>query len=280
MAASKIKAAAPRARNAAASRTCILEHAVAEFATQGVAGARTAAIAEAAGVNKALLYYYFKDKESLYSASLQVVFSGLVGDVLPLLESRLSPGEKILRLARVHFEYLIQHPNYPRLIQQELARAGNTGEPSKDFRAISTAHFIPLQRAGLKAVEDGIASGEFRKVDGVGVLRAVFAMNVFYFISAPIMRLMRGADPFSAECIRGHIATSLDFVGASLFSERKRGIELAKKIAAAASALPRELRGQARAKTQPDGAGMQPSGVCAPEYGYGVAGQGRKASQR
>ncbi len=167
-----------------------------------MAGARTAAIAEAAGVNKALLYYYFKDKESLYSASLQAVFSGLVEDVLPLLESPLSPGEKILRLARVHFEYLIHHPNYPRLIQQELSRAGNMGEPSKDFRAISAAHFIPLQRAGLKAIEEGISSGEFREVEGAGTLRTIFAMNVFYFISAPIMRLVRGADPFSAECIR------------------------------------------------------------------------------
>jgi TetR/AcrR family transcriptional regulator len=242
----KSKSVAPRVRNAAASRTCILEHAIAEFATQGVAGARTASIAETAGVNKALLYYYFKDKESLYSASLQAVFGGLVGDVLPLLESTLSPGEKILRMARVHFEYLIHHPNYPRLIQQELSRAGNMGEPSSDFRAISKAHFIPLQRAGIKAVEDGIATGEFRKVEGVGALAAIFAMNVFYFISAPIMRLVRGADPFSPECLRGHIATSLDFVGASLFTDRKYGIKLAKKIATAASALPRELRSEPR----------------------------------
>ena len=107
---SKAKPIAPRVRNAEASRGAILEHAIAEFAAQGVAGARTAAIAEAAGVNKALLYYYFKDKDSLYSAALQAVFSGLVEDVLPLLESALSPGEKLLRFARVHFEYLIHHP--------------------------------------------------------------------------------------------------------------------------------------------------------------------------
>src|SRR5471032_860970 len=73
-----------RVRNAGASRSAILEQAIAEFATLGVAGARTAAIAEAAGVNKALLYYYFKDKESLYSAALHTVFIGFVEDVLPL----------------------------------------------------------------------------------------------------------------------------------------------------------------------------------------------------
>src|ERR1039458_696556 len=186
-----------RTRNAAASRTAILERAIAEFAAQGVAGARTAAIAEAAGVNKALLYYYFKDKESLYEASLEAVFSGLVEALLPLLESALSPGEKLLRFARAHFESLIRHPDYPRLIQQEMSCAGSRGEPSGGFRAISTAHFIPLQRAGMRAVEEGIASGELRPVEGAGTLSAVIGMNVFYFISAPIMRALRGADPFS-----------------------------------------------------------------------------------
>jgi TetR/AcrR family transcriptional regulator len=244
MSTSKPKPIAPRVRNAEATRGAILEHAIAEFAAQGVAGARTAAIAEAAGVNKALLYYYFKDKDSLYSAALQAVFSGLVEDVLPLLESSLSPGEKLLRFARVHFEYLIKHPDYPRLIQQELSRACITGESSRDFRAISTAHFLPLRQAGLKVVADGIGCGEFRKVEGAGVLSAVVGMNVFYFNSAPIMRMVRGVDPLSPECIRGHIATALDFIGAALFTDREYGIRLAKKISAAPSALPRELRGK------------------------------------
>src|ERR1700687_1199030 len=103
MAAQSPKPASSRARNAAASRTAILEHAIAEFAAQGVAGARTAAIAEAAGVNKALLYYYYKDKESLYAASLEAVFGGFVEALMPLLESALPPGEKLLRFARAHF---------------------------------------------------------------------------------------------------------------------------------------------------------------------------------
>ena len=242
MAASKNKPATQRVRNAAASRGSILEHAIEEFATRGVAGARTAAIAEAAGVNKALLYYYFKDKESLYSASLHEVFSGLVGDVLPMLESSLAPGEKILRFARLHFEYLVQNPSYPKLIQQELSRVRDMGEASRDLRAISTTHFSPLQKAGLKAVQDGIACGEFRKIEGASALSTMLGMNVFYFNSAPIMRMIRGVDPFSPECIHRHIATALDFIGAAMFTDREHGIRLAKKIAGAASALPREFR--------------------------------------
>jgi len=229
-------------RDAAASRDSIMEHAIAEFAAQGVAGARTASIAEAAGVNKALLYYYFKDKESLYSASLHAVFSGLFENVLPMLQSSLSPGEKILRLARIHFEYLLNHPYYPRLIHQELSRVCSTGEPSEGFRKVASMHFAPMHRVGLQTVQDGIVCGEFRKVAGPHVLSTVVGMNVFYFTSAPIMRITRGVDPFSPECIRKHIASTLDFIGAALFVDREYGIRLAKKIASARSVLPREAR--------------------------------------
>ena len=54
------------------TRARILEAAVNEFsAKSGLAGARTEQIAEAAGVNKALLYYYFQSKQALYDAALE-----------------------------------------------------------------------------------------------------------------------------------------------------------------------------------------------------------------
>ena len=59
------------------SRAAILQAAAQEFAEHGIAGARTDAIARAARVNKALLYYYFKDKETLYGAVLDDAFSGM-----------------------------------------------------------------------------------------------------------------------------------------------------------------------------------------------------------
>ena len=57
------------------SRAAILQAAVREFSREGVAGARIDAIARRAHVNKALLYYYFKDKEALYSAVLDQAVS-------------------------------------------------------------------------------------------------------------------------------------------------------------------------------------------------------------
>src|SRR4029077_21122425 len=85
------------------SRDAILQAAVREFAREGIAGARTDAIARAARVNKALLYYYFKDKEALYGAVLDQVFGGLIACVGEALSRDLPPREKIVAYAGVHF---------------------------------------------------------------------------------------------------------------------------------------------------------------------------------
>src|SRR5579864_9823469 len=92
------------------SRTAILQAAVREFAQEGVAGARTDAIARSAKVNKALLYYYFKDKEALYGAVLDQVFGGLVACVGEVLSRDLPPREKIIAYAGAHFDYVASHP--------------------------------------------------------------------------------------------------------------------------------------------------------------------------
>src|ERR1051326_539698 len=87
------------------SRAAILHAAVKEFSQEGVAGARTDAIARSAGVNKALLYYYFKDKEALYNAVLDQVFSGLRSAIHEALAQELPPREKLKNYVQAHFDY-------------------------------------------------------------------------------------------------------------------------------------------------------------------------------
>src|SRR5216683_4965174 len=88
------------------SRAAILKAAVREFADEGVAGARTEAIARSAGVNKALLYYYFKDKEALYGAVLDQVFGGVRAAIHDALSQDLPPGEKLASYVCAHFDYV------------------------------------------------------------------------------------------------------------------------------------------------------------------------------
>src|SRR5947199_3954496 len=86
------------------TRAAILKAALEEFAHEGVTGARTDEIARSAGVNKALLYYYFKDKDGLYAAALEQVISGLFTRVEAVLNrTDLNCRKKLLLYAETHY---------------------------------------------------------------------------------------------------------------------------------------------------------------------------------
>jgi TetR/AcrR family transcriptional regulator len=206
------------------SRASILEAGVREFAREGVAGARTDAIARAAKVNKALLYYYFKDKEALYGAVLDQVFGGLLACVGEVLSRDLPPRQKIIAYAGAHFDYVASHPLYPRIVQGEMMGAGRGR--AIHLERIVKKYFRPLFGRLAEVLRKGQASGEFRTVDPLHFVPSMIAVIVFYFTSAPVTRIMTGKDPMSTQRVAARRAAVLDFISAALFlrpSERHRG---------------------------------------------------------
>jgi len=197
------------------SRAAILQAATREFSREGVAGARTDAIARAARVNKALLYYYFKDKEALYGAVLDEVFGGLIECVGEVLSRDLPPREKILAYAGAHFDYVASHPQYPRIVQGEMMGAGRGR--ANHLERIVKKYFRPLFGRIAEVLKRGQATGEFRPVDPMHFVPSMIAVIVFYFTSAPVMRLMSGKDPMSPERVTARRAAVLDFISAALF---------------------------------------------------------------
>ncbi len=197
------------------SRAAILKAAVAEFSEHGVAGARTDAIARAAHVNKALLYYYFKDKDALYEAVLDHVFSGLRARVMPVLESELPPQQKMLEYLGAYFDYIAANPRFPRVVQGEWMRSGAKG--SARMQRVAKKYFRPIFEKVAGVLREGIAAGEFRTVNPMDFLPSVAAVIVFYFSAAPLMKTLMKVDPLSVERIRERRAFVLEFVSAALF---------------------------------------------------------------
>jgi TetR/AcrR family transcriptional regulator len=197
------------------SRAAILQAAVREFACEGIAGARTDAIARSAKVNKALLYYYFKDKEALYGAVLDQVFGGLVACVGEVLSRDLPPREKILAYAGAHFDYVSTHPLYPRIVQGEMMGAGRGR--ANHLQHIVRKYFRPLFARVAEVLKNGQATGDFRPVDPLHFVPSMIAVIVFYFTSAPVMRVMTGKDPLSPQLIAARRTAVLDFISAALF---------------------------------------------------------------
>jgi len=199
----------------AESRAAILQAAAKEFSEHGIAGARTDAIARAAKVNKALLYYYFKDKETLYGAVLDNAFLGMKAQVLQALDSNLPPREKIMAYAGAYFDFIASNQMYPRLMQREMMRA-REGHSEHIDRLVKT-YFQPIYRRVGELLHKGIAEGEFRRVDPVHFVPSMVAMIVFYFSSAPVMQRITGFNPLTPERIAERRAAVLDFISAALF---------------------------------------------------------------
>ncbi len=196
------------------SRAAILKAAVREFAEHGVAGARMDAIARAARVNKALLYYYFQDKDALYEAVLDHVFSGLRARVVPVLESKLPPRRKMLEYLGTYFDYIAANPQFPRVVQAEWMRSGSN---SPSMQRVAKEYFRPIYGKLVELLREGADAGEFRVVNPMDFLPSVVAMIVFYFGAAPLMKMLMNVDPLSAERIQERRAFVLEFISAGLF---------------------------------------------------------------
>jgi TetR/AcrR family transcriptional regulator len=199
------------------SRAAILQAAVREFSREGVAGARTDAIARAAGVNKALLYYYFKDKETLYGAVLDHVFAGLKESINEALSSHLPPREKLLAYVGAHFDYIASHPLYPRITQSEMMRAARGRAPH--LERIVKQYFVPLFGRVAAVIEEGQKAGAFRQVDPMHFVPSMIAVIVFHFINAPVLRMVGKIDPLAPELVAARRAAVMDFISAALFTQ-------------------------------------------------------------
>jgi len=204
------------------SRAAILQAAIREFAQQGIAGARTDAIARAAKVNKALLYYYFKDKETLYGAALDHAFGQMGEYLIGVLDRNLPPREKVMTYVGSYFDYIANHKFNRDLVQMETMRSGH-GSPH--LKRIAKRYFQPLFLRLSATIRDGIAAGEFRPINPMQFVPSMVALVVFYFISAPVMRTVSGFDPLSPEKIAERRAAVLDFISAALLQPASRGPE-------------------------------------------------------
>jgi TetR/AcrR family transcriptional regulator len=202
------------------SRAAILQAAVREFAREGVAGARTDAIARSAGVNKALLYYYFKDKEALYDAVLDQVFSGAREAIRKALSQMLPPRERLKAYVRAHFDYIAANPPYHRIVNAEFR-----GRESARMTRIAHQYFRPTFSNLAALLKEGAESGDFHPVNPVQFVPSMIAVIVFYFTTAPVMKVLTGVDPLSQEQLAERRAAVIEFISSALFTSHGHSYE-------------------------------------------------------
>jgi TetR/AcrR family transcriptional regulator len=104
----------------ASARDVILDAAEQLFARQGFAATTIKEIGAAAGVNAALLYYYFADKATLYEAVLRRVLQLLATHATQRLSAPATPEDALRAFVAAQVEVMSAHPNIPKLVVREM----------------------------------------------------------------------------------------------------------------------------------------------------------------
>ena len=199
----------PPAAPEADTPTRVLDAAEKAFADQGFAGARVNGIAAEAGVNKAMLYYYFESKEGLYRAVFERAFDQIAAAAAAHLSG--ATEADILSFLRAYRGILRAHPHLARLISRDLADGG--------------AHVVSILGPRVQGILGGVAgslgqgmaSGRFNPdINPLVAMPVLVAPFVFFALASPMLTAATGvpadamAEPFdrTAEAIllRGLLA--------------------------------------------------------------------------
>jgi len=169
--------AEPRARDADRSQKDILDAALAEFAGSGLGGARMDRIAERAGINKRLIYYYFENKESLFLAVLEATYENIRSEERRLNLSQVEPIEAIRRLISFTWNYYLAHPEFLTLLNSENLHRARHLKQSKKILAMHS----PLVQTLADVLERGHRSNIFRAgIDPVQLYISIAGLSYFY----------------------------------------------------------------------------------------------------
>jgi TetR/AcrR family transcriptional regulator len=164
------------------SRTKILEAAVDEFISYGFSGGRVDRIASRAGVNKAMIYYYFSSKDNLYQAVIDAHVSRLGEEVQASIDENAGFEENLLAISRIYSKVLTENARYLPIMLRELAADG--GRFRESLERMVTERDLP--KRFLAMLEEGKQSGRFRDCDNRQTLISFMGMNLFYLLFAPI----------------------------------------------------------------------------------------------
>jgi AcrR family transcriptional regulator len=188
--------ARPKRTPAAGSRDRVFAAAAAEFAAKGYAGANMDRIARAARLNKAMIYYHFKNKAALYRAILRDMFGAVRSEVAVVAAAALDPEDKIRRYVEAIAAAAEARPHFPPIWLRELAEGGEHVDAA-------TLEYVRDVLAALGAIiDEGRRRGTFQPVNPMVLQAGIIAPLMFFLATARLrQKIERTAGA-------GHLAVS------------------------------------------------------------------------
>jgi len=158
------------------------------FISKGMAGARMQDIADEAGINKALLHYYFRSKEKLF----EVIFSQTVSRFIPrvneIMSSDMSMYEKIEAFSREYIDKVIENPFLPLFVMNEMHK-----QPEEFLHKMWGGEKPKVERF-IQQIAQAIEAKEIRPIHPAQLMMNMMSLCVFPFIGKPMLQMVAGID--------------------------------------------------------------------------------------
>lgn len=166
----------------------ILNAAKKVFQTKGMDGARMQEIADKAGINKAMLHYYYRSKQLLFEAVFRNAFSLLAPQLSAILNDDSSIEVKIRKFTSNYISFIIKHPYLPNFIIQELNR-------NQDFiLKLRDNHGFPnLDKFKVQVAEE-VKRKIIKPISAEQLFINIIALNIFPFVARPLIMVFTNTD--------------------------------------------------------------------------------------
>lgn len=159
------------------------------FTKKGFAATRTRDIAEEAGINLALLNYYFRSKEKLFDIVMLDNFRQFIKGVsVSLLDETASFDEKIKKIVTAYIDFITHHPDLPLFILNEIR-----GNPSRLVQQIS-AEVAPLRAHMFRQLQEAGKQGKINPIDPFHFIANLIGLTVFPFVARPLLQRVTGVS--------------------------------------------------------------------------------------
>jgi TetR/AcrR family transcriptional regulator len=160
----------------------IFEAATDVFVEKGLDGARMQDIADHAGINKALLHYYFRTKDKLFNAVFEMIAKKIFKKFAPVFDETLTLEEKIRFFFREHISFLQANPRLPGFLLNEVNR-----NPARIKKLLDNVDFNNLWMQLYNQHKDELQKYNISQETLPQIMISMAAMSVFPFAARGIL---------------------------------------------------------------------------------------------
>ncbi|HNS30671.1 MAG TPA: TetR/AcrR family transcriptional regulator [Tenuifilaceae bacterium] len=160
----------------------IFEAATDVFIEKGMDGARMQEIADRAGINKALLHYYYRSKEKLFDAVFTIIAKQMLKRFAPVFDENLTLEEKIRFYYQQQTDFMKRSPRLPLFILNEVSR-----NPQRVKNVLKHLDHTNLLKILEEQHGDEFARYKINRETLPQIMTSIAAMSIFPFVAKPII---------------------------------------------------------------------------------------------